>query len=540
MASTPASKRLRSRDDAARDPVLWAVSVSRLSTLIGDVVPEFGDRARIEMVNLGFEDAVRQVRRRAGEECDVLISAGSNGAYLKHRVDKPVVLIRASGFDLMQALSRARSLSDRIGVVTHETDMPAFAEFRRMFELPIEQRAFVTAEDARNRVAELVNRGVKAIVGTGLVVELAEQAGVSGLLLYSADSIRTAFESALDIAGLVRGSGSRERPAPRRAARRGGNPRAAADGFLGHSEAAVQVREAVAIYAGAEATVLIEGDTGTGKELVAQALHQASGRAANAFVAVNCGAVAESLLEAELFGYEEGAFTGSRRGGRIGLIESAHHGTLFLDEIGEMPLPLQTRLLRVLEEREVLRVGSSRPVPVDVRVIAATHRPVEEMVEEGGFRRDLYYRLNVLRIALPGLAQRRQDVAMLAEHFLQAGAQQAGEVIPELDASALALLEAHDWPGNVRELRNLMERLAVITRASGQLTIDAGLLQRHAPELTARPAPARVTRGAARRPDRAQLQQALQRCAGDRAHLAAQFGISRTTLWRWLREADLQ
>ncbi len=540
MASTPASKRLRSRDDAARDPVLWAVSVSRLSTLIGDVVPEFGDRARIEMVNLGFEDAVRQVRRRAGEECDVLISAGSNGAYLKHRVDKPVVLIRASGFDLMQALSRARSLSDRIGVVTHETDMPAFAEFRRMFELPIEQRAFVTAEDARNRVAELVNRGVKAIVGTGLVVELAEQAGVSGLLLYSADSIRTAFESALDIAGLVRGSGSRERPAPRRAARRGGNPRAAADGFLGHSEAAVQVREAVAIYAGAEATVLIEGDTGTGKELVAQALHQASGRAANAFVAVNCGAVAESLLEAELFGYEEGAFTGSRRGGRIGLIESAHHGTLFLDEIGEMPLPLQTRLLRVLEEREVLRVGSSRPVAVDVRVIAATHRPVEEMVEEGGFRRDLYYRLNVLRIALPGLARRRQDVAMLAEHFLQAGAQQAGEVMPELDASALALLEAHDWPGNVRELRNLMERLAVITRASGQLSIDAGLLQRHAPELTARPAPPRVTPGSARRPDRAQLQQALQRSAGDRAKLAAQFGISRTTLWRWLREAGLQ
>ena len=540
MASTPASKRLRSRDDAARDPVLWAVSVSRLSTLIGDVVPEFGDRARIEMVNLGFEDAVRQVRRRAGEECDVLISAGSNGAYLKHRVDKPVVLIRASGFDLMQALSRARSLSDRIGVVTHETDMPAFAEFRRMFELPIEQRAFVTAEDARNRVAELVNRGVKAIVGTGLVVELAEQAGVSGLLLYSADSIRTAFESALDIAGLVRGSGSRERPAPRRAARRGGNPRAAADGFLGHSEAAVQVREAVAIYAGAEATVLIEGDTGTGKELVAQALHQASGRAANAFVAVNCGAVAESLLEAELFGYEEGAFTGSRRGGRIGLIESAHHGTLFLDEIGEMPLPLQTRLLRVLEEREVLRVGSSRPVAVDVRVIAATHRPVEEMVEEGGFRRDLYYRLNVLRIALPGLARRRQDVAMLAEHFLQAGAQQAGEVMPELDASALALLEAHDWPGNVRELRNLMERLAVITRASGQLSIDAGLLQRHAPELTARSRASRGAAGSARRPDRAQLQQALQRSAGDRAKLAAQFGISRTTLWRWLREAGLQ
>lgn len=540
MAASNASKRSRSADDASRDPVLWAVSVSRLSTLIGDVVPEFGDRARIEMVNLGFEDAVRQVRRRAGEECDVLISAGSNGAYLKHRVDKPVVLIRASGFDLMQALSRARSLSDRIGVVTHETDMPPFAEFRRMFELPIEQRAFVTAEDARNRVAELVNRGVKAIVGTGLVVELAEQAGVSGLLLYSADSIRTAFETALDIAGLVRGSGGRERPAPRRVSRRGGNPRAVADGFLGHSEAAVQVREAVAIYAGTDATVLIEGDTGTGKELVAQALHQASGRAADGFVAVNCGAVAESLLEAELFGYEEGAFTGSRRGGRIGLIESAHRGTLFLDEIGEMPLPLQTRLLRVLEEREVLRVGSSRPVPVDVRVIAATHRHIEDMVGEGGFRRDLYYRLNVLRIALPGLARRRQDVAMLAEHFLSSGAQQGSDFGLELDASALALLEAHDWPGNVRELRNLMERLSVIARAGGQLTIDAGLLLRHAPELTASPSPLRAAPSAGRKPDRVQLQQALERSAGDRASVAAQFGISRTTLWRWLRDAGLQ
>ena len=310
--------------------------------------------------------------------------------------------------------------------------------------------------------------------------------------------------------------------------------------MVGRSEAMRDVFRTIERIAKAEATVLVTGESGTGKELVARAVHDLSPRADKPFVAVNCGAVAESLLEAELFGYEEGAFTGSRRGGRIGLIESAHHGTLFLDEIGEMPLPLQTRLLRVLEEREVLRVGSSRPVAVDVRVIAATHRPVEEMVEEGGFRRDLYYRLNVLRIALPGLARRRQDVAMLAEHFLQAGAQQAGEVMPELDASALALLEAHDWPGNVRELRNLMERLAVITRASGQLSIDAGLLQRHAPELTARPAPPRVTPGSARRPDRAQLQQALQRSAGDRAKLAAQFGISRTTLWRWLREAGLQ
>jgi len=173
----------------------------------------------------------------------------------------------------------------------------------------------------------------------------------------------------------------------------------------------------VVLYARSPATVLIQGETGTGKELVAQAIHRENPRMAagnRPFVAVNCGAIAESLLESELFGYEEGAFTGSRRGGHAGLFEAAHRGTLFLDEIGEMPLTLQTRLLRVLEEREIVRVGGTRPIPVDVRIISATHCDLEQRIRAGRFRADLFYRLAVLRLMLPPLRERSDDLIPLA------------------------------------------------------------------------------------------------------------------------------
>lgn len=526
------------RDDPARLPVIWAVSVSRLASLIGDLAPEFDDRARIEIIDLGFEDAVRHIRRRAGSEpCDVVISAGSNGAYLSNRLEQPVVMVRASGFDLMQALTRAQPLSERIGVVTHEREVPALAEFRRAFGLPIEHRAFITAEDARTRVAELVSRGVRAIVGTGLVVDMAEQAGVAGILLYSAESIRAAFGSALDITRYMRGADAVRARAQDSQATPGVRASRSRPAFVGSSGAARAVREQIALYAPADATVLVSGETGTGKELVARALHAASPRAQGPFLAVNCGAIADSLLESELFGHEEGAFTGARRGGRPGLFEAAHRGSLLLDEIGEMPLPLQTRLLRVLEEREVLRVGATRPLPVDVRVLAATHSDLAARVADGSFRRDLYYRLNVLRLPLPRLADRAEDIPELVRRL--GGGDRAA---PMFDEAALALLQSCSWPGNVRELRNVVERAAVIARGSGQNVIDVETLRRHAPEL-AEAAPAGAAAMAAtapsawaRRPSANALLSLLREVQGDRARAAAQLGVSRTTLWRWLRE----
>jgi two-component system response regulator AtoC len=240
---------------------------------------------------------------------------------------------------------------------------------------------------------------------------------------------------------------------------------ARAEGFeavIGRSGAfreVLQLAERVAPY---PTTVLITGESGTGKEAVARAIHRASPRRDAAFVAVNCGAIPENLLEPELFGHEKGAFTGAERA-RAGLIAEANGGTLFLDEIGELPLPLQVKLLRVLQERTVRAVGAAQEQPVDVRVLAATSRDLVEEVEAGRFRDDLFYRINVLHLQLPPLRSRPEDVPVLAEHFLHAHAERLGIPAPELPAGLLPILLRYAWPGNVRELENVVERALVLS-----------------------------------------------------------------------------
>jgi two-component system, NtrC family, nitrogen regulation response regulator GlnG len=232
--------------------------------------------------------------------------------------------------------------------------------------------------------------------------------------------------------------------------------------LLGRSPAMQAVYRVIARVVGTDLTVLVTGESGTGKELVARALHDLGPRRAAPFVAINMAAIPRELIEAELFGYERGAFTGAaqRTAGRF---EQAAGGTLFLDEIGDMPLEAQTRLLRVLQQGEFLPVGAPRPVRADVRIIAATNRDLAGQVAQGAFREDLFYRLNVVPIALPPLRERREDVALLARHFLDEAVAQ-GLPRRHLDLPAEDLLALHDWPGNVRELENLMRRLAVLSR----------------------------------------------------------------------------
>jgi propionate catabolism operon transcriptional regulator len=523
-------------------PVIWTVSVSRLSDLFRDITLEYDHLASIEPIHLGFDEAARHIRERmASERCDVVVAAGSNAAYLKGRVSVPVVVAKASGFDVMQALARARRVSERIGVITYQAPLPELAEFSATFGFAIAQRTYVTEEDARASINELKAAGIKVIVGAGLITDLAEEAGLTGVFLYSAASIRQAFDDALEMARLTQLEANRTRRSQASApvgARRGLND------LRGESAAMERLRQSVLLYARSPATVLIQGETGSGKELVAQAIHREGPRSLGAnrpFVAVNCGAIAESLLESELFGHEEGAFTGARRGGHAGLFEAANGGTLFLDEIGEMPLALQTRMLRVLEEREVMRVGGTRPIPIGVRVISATHCDLEARMREGRFRADLYYRLAVLRLALPPLRARGADIAPLAEWSLKnslaaLGARPHPNLHAEL-ATCAPLLQRYRWPGNVRELRNLMERLALFMAAEPLQALTPSFLLTVAPELALADAPGAspvvLPDMPARRAETAA--EALARFGGQRDAAARHLGISRTTLWRKLR-----
>lgn len=641
---------------ASAPPRIVAVGFRRINKMLQELAPDVADRAVVDVLDVGFEQAVARVRGlQASQPVDVVVAAGSNGAYLRQHLELPVVLVKVGGFDLMQALAQARRLSDHIGLLTYEGMAPDLARFDRLFDFDVVQRSYRTEDEARACVRELQQAGVEVVVGSGVAVDVAEQLGLTGLFLYSMDAVREALDDAVEVARAARiEQAKRERlntilaqisdgviavdrheriqtlnpqmarwlgiepadwigqrlsevcpeltlqatlrlAAPElesiervkgkalivsrtpiveqgvltgavlsaqdpisiqrvdRHIRARIKPQAASSryelgGFVGSSPAARRVQALASRCAQSHATVLLLGDSGTGKELIAQGIHRASDRRDMPFVAVNCAAMTETLLESELFGYEEGAFTGARRGGKVGLFEAAHRGTLFLDEIGEMPLPLQTRLLRVLQEREVLRVGATEPTPVQVRVIAATHRDLARQVEQGAFRLDLYYRLNILRIEVPPLRERLADLPEILQALVRKQLERVtiagGAPLSEpLLAALLAQASHHSWPGNVRELDNVVERLlACAPSGPAPSTPESAqrALRELVPELFDRPHEPRRVPGvqhATSRPmsEREQAEAVLAECAGDKAEACRRLGVSRTTLWRKLK-----
>ncbi|MCP1607203.1 sigma-54-dependent transcriptional regulator [Pseudomonas citronellolis] len=295
--------------------------------------------------------------------------------------------------------------------------------------------------------------------------------------------------------------------------------------LIGRSPAMQALRELIANVADTSANVLIEGETGTGKELVARCLHDYSRRQAKAFVALNCGGLPESLIDSEIFGHEAHAFTGAGKR-RIGKIEHADGGSLFLDEIESMPLNLQIKLLRVLQEHQLERLGSNQLIPVDCRVIAATKSDLAAMGREGSFRSDLYYRLNVITLQLPPLRERREDILMLFEHFLLQSSLRFDRPAPAIDNATAASLMAHDWPGNVRELRNVAERFALglpVLTSSGQ-----------GPDAS-EPRFAEAVEAF----ERSLLQSALERHAGNLSQAAVALGMAKTTLFDKVKKYGL-
>ena len=303
-------------------------------------------------------------------------------------------------------------------------------------------------------------------------------------------------------------------------------------GLIAQSPAMQAVLDLVERVAPTDATLLIQGESGTGKEVIAKAVHHASARAARPFVAVNCGAVPETLLESELFGYMRGAFTGAAAA-KPGLFEEADGGTLLLDEIAEMPASLQVKLLRALQSGEVRRLGATQSMTIDVRVIAATHGDLAALIGEGRFREDLYYRLNVIQIVLPPLRDRREDIPALAAHFLARAAGKLGRE-RRLSPPALERLLRYPWPGNVRELENAVERAAILSRSD---RVEPDDLPPHVSAgLQLGPSPALPRQISLADAERAHILQTLERFGRNHSGAAEALGIGRTTLWRKLKE----
>jgi|ERR1700722_7229148 formate hydrogenlyase transcriptional activator len=300
---------------------------------------------------------------------------------------------------------------------------------------------------------------------------------------------------------------------------------AAEEKLIGSSRSLQQVRDAVQMVARTGSSVLIQGETGTGKELVAQAIHDESLCSRGPYVKLNCAAMPAGLLESELFGHERGAFTGAWAQ-TTGRFQQAHNGTLFLDEIGDLPIELQPKLLRVLQEQEFERLGSSRTIRVDVRVVAATNQDLLQMVQERKFRADLYYRLNVFPIAIPPLRDRKEDIPQLVRHFVRKFARRMNKEVSHIPEEVISVLQCHDWPGNIRELQNVLER-AIILCSGPVLQLPHSELKRMVPDKT--PTSLRTLAEAEREHIGEVLRQA-NGVVGGRNGAAARLGVARTTL----------
>jgi sigma-54 dependent transcriptional regulator, acetoin dehydrogenase operon transcriptional activator AcoR len=342
---------------------------------------------------------------------------------------------------------------------------------------------------------------------------------------YSGNSLTSRLQKVTDANGTAMGAVGVICPLPRQAGE-------AAD-WVGSSEVTRQVFARAEKAARSQANILVQGESGTGKEIVARHIHRCSLRRDKPFVAINCAAIPATLIESELFGYNEGAFTGARRGGQPGKFETADGGTIFLDEIGDMPLPVQASLLRVLQEREVVRIGDNRSRKVDVRIIAATNRDLSERVEQGHFRLDLYYRLKVVTIDVPPLRERMEDIYDLAPYFLRKACQASGRAPMAVVEEVYPALLAYDWPGNIRELENCIEAMVAMADRT-YLTVED--LPQELRRETGNAAPVSLLDQQTRQA----ILQALAKSKGKIAPAARMLGIGRTTLYRKIQELGIK
>ncbi len=354
---------------------------------------------------------------------------------------------------------------------------------------------------------------------------------------------RVLFSDLNKVTRLARTVESLDAPFEQRGHRNLRSARFTFDSIVGKSDLMAKIRSQACLASVNAFPVLISGESGTGKELFAHAIHNHSPRKSHPFVKINCAAIPENLLESELFGYDPGAFTGAGTRGKPGKFELAHRGTIFLDEIGDMPASMQPKLLRVLEEKAVERVGGNRVIPLDFRVIAATNQDLKQLMGEGRFRSDLYYRLNVIPLHLPPLRDRTGDIRLLAEHLLRKTADQTGRQAPLLSPKALELLENHTWPGNVRELANALERAFIQFQGSHirecDLPVAVAALKSRPAVRPRHPHDLQNLHDLQKRTEQEAIQAALESCDFNKSKAARRLGIHRTLLYKKIRKYGL-
>jgi len=383
------------------------------------------------------------------------------------------------------------------------------------------------------KIKELAPR-CEIILITGYAsVDQAVQAIKTGAFHYLAKPFRLE-ELRHAVSDALKKAGSREKLPPEGETDESATPNRFGD-IIGTSPAMQEVFATIKQVAALNCNVLIQGESGTGKELVARALHKRSNRARHPFIPFNCGAFSEELVANELFGHEKGAFTGAVST-KLGLLETANGGTLFLDEVGEMPMSMQIKLLRVIQERTLLRVGGLQPVAIDVRLIAATNRQLDKSIAAGDFRQDLYYRLKVVSIELPPLRQRQEDIPLLCRHFVENAARQFGKTVPEISSSFLKSLTAYPFPGNVRELQNIIERAVAL---AAEPYLDVKDLPPDIAMAGTQPNIPEKNDIQLKTMEQEHISEVYRRCGYNQTETAQQLGISRTTLWRRLKDLGL-
>lgn len=509
------------------------IGYRQFSELINSVLPEFEQEAEViieESVasrSIDYEALVQRHRP------DVVASAGSNAVYLEKALSLPVIAQPVTETDLIEAIARASRIGERVHLFTfaglNSLSSRLFDALPALSSTTLRHDTYATTDEAAEKLyAAIASDAPDVVVGPSYICHLAKDRGLPTCLIYSKESARTLIDKALQRARSHQGSRNRSEVGAGAQARQ----------FVVYSAQMTRVAQLAKTYARGSAAVLLQGESGTGKEHIAREIHRESDFHNGNLVAVNCGGIPSELFESELFGYVDGAFTSSRRGGREGLVARANGGVLYLDEVGEMPLDQQVKLLRVLQEKCVRPVGSTREIPLNFKVIAATNTDLEQAVGSKRFRDDLYYRLNVFRLDVPPLRARSADIRALSEHYLQEyGESYAFPCEPSLIYERVGNeFEAYRWPGNVRELQNFCERLIVNLAAGGAL--DELDLAEVLPELGKPMAETTEVAGLLQEQELRSIETAMRQFSGDKSAVCRELGISQTTLWRRLKHIE--